>query len=108
MRENALQNALTTMGGTSGVALSGAYNVGSKIAGNAMDYGNPYQGYAAGVANIESIQESISAAQEAGEFGIGDAASILGQLAAAYFTGGASLAVTGAAAAGTGGASLGV
>lgn len=93
----ALQNALGTMGGTSGVALSGAYNIGSKIAGNSSDYQNPYSGYTAGLMNISAVQEQIDAAKDAGKFSWGDAAEIAGQLAAAYFTGGSSSAATGAA-----------
>lgn len=93
----ALNNALSTMAGTSGVALSGAYNIGSKIAGTSQDYGNPYESYASGVVNIEAAKAKIEAAEDAGGATWGDIAAI-GGIIAAPFTGGASLALTTAAA----------
>lgn len=95
-QQAALQNANAALAGTSGVALGSAFNLGGMISGDATNYGNPYSGVNAAFMNIKALDEQVKAQEDAGKFSFGDAASILGQIGAAYFTGGGSLAATGA------------
>lgn len=94
----ALQNALATMGGTSGVALSGAYNVGSKIAGNSTDYQNPYAGAAAGLVNVEALQAQKDAAEQAGKLTVEDALGMITTIGAGLLGGPAGAAIFGGSA----------